>query len=58
LADETFDVVIDKAAMDAMMAKATSGIQSNLYWTKRGLYVNTSRESWFRWSLFCKYPLA
>jgi hypothetical protein len=42
--------------MDAMMASDVWNPSQIWYWIKRGLYVNTSRESWFRWSLFCKYP--
>jgi hypothetical protein len=57
LADETFDVVIDKAAMDAMMAvEGDVWNPSQIwYWTKRSPYVNTCRESWFRVVTFCKY---
>jgi hypothetical protein len=43
LADETFDVVIDKAAMDAMMAVDVWNPSQIWYWTKRGLCQHVSR---------------
>jgi hypothetical protein len=55
--DETFDVVIDKAAMDAMMAVERLEPKSNLaYWTKRGLCQHVCANPGSGWSLFCKYP--
>jgi hypothetical protein len=48
MADETFDVVIDKAAMDAMMAVEGDVWNPSQICVDQARYMSTRRESWFR----------